>query len=404
MTCGTSRQVELCASVQVMKYALLLLRWGGVALWANVAITELLDTDPSQPIPLRLAPILLMGWLASLLLLLLAYWRATELWRSRRKRQQWAWWMVGAMLALLLLLPASPTQNQLLILTATVLPSVIPWRWVAAGIALQSVTLASASLGHLDLHAVLRDITFWVVAQCTMALLIKFVTQERLAREQLAQSNAQLHFTRSLLEHTSREAERMRIARDLHDMLGHHLTVLGLELEVIGLQLRPVVAVHPQVSQAIEGVMRAQTVQRQLMHDVRGTVDALRAHQMDLLTFTRSLQRNVPQLRVHLSLPDPLPSVLAQVDTVLMRFMQESLTNTLRHAQAQNVWLHLECHPGQVQIRATDDGRCPCHPQLGHGLRGLQERFAGAGGEVLVLVQDGRLQLHGVLPLGEKSS
>ena len=376
----------------------MVLRWGGVALLMMVISTVVLSSAPHQANPLQLPPLQLLSWGVCLGLLLLSYWQATDLRRSRPRRRAWTVLLITTTLVVFALLPGTTNQNLLFVLSACVLPSVLRWRWVLGVIGLQVAWIPMTQAPHFGAHVTLFNVLLWSVVQVVLAVLIRFTTSERLARQDLAEANAQLQMTRALLERTSREAERMRIARDLHDMLGHHLTVLGLDLELAGLALQPSTVLRPGGEPALEAVLRAQAAQRRLMHDVRGTVDALRDQQPGLLDFAGNLQRSVPHLRLHLDLPVSLPPEAAPVEPMLMRFLQESLTNTLRHAHARNLWLSVKCEPGEILVRAHDDGRCLTMFRLGHGLSGLQERFEIAGGRLEVRQRGGGLHLDGILP------
>lgn len=402
MTSGTVFLESGGIVCEVVTIDMAFLRWGGVALYLVVAYSVLQRPVPGQMSSLQLPPLLLGCWGLFFALLLISYWVATDLQRPRALRLRLAVAMVALNIGLMLLLPGTTNQNLLLILTACVLPSVLSWRWVLLATGLQLVCLALTQVPVFGFRTTLYNTLLWLVVQLALAMLIRFTTEEWQARHKLTEANIQLQFTRALLDHTSREAERMRIARDLHDMLGHHLTTLGLELElaVLGLHSDAAQLAPAESTRAtLEVLTRAQQAQRRLMRDVRGAVDVLRSPQPGLITFADDLQRSVPQLKVHLSLPATLPPALAQIETVLMRFMQESLTNTLRHAGARNVWLSVDCLSDRVQVVAYDDGRCPADVQFGHGLTGLQERFSGAGGELLVSHRQGTLHLDGVLPL-----
>jgi len=372
------------------------LRWGGVFFAVMVAVTTLLLSGPTQTSPLHQAPLVLTGWLLAFSLFMFSYWLSSDLDRPRPIRLGWTLVMVSALLCLFLLVPGTTNQNLLLVLPACVLPSVLPWSSVVPGLVIQTAGLAATQWPSFGIGTTLFNALVWLVIQFTLALLIRFTTDERLARKHLAEANIQLHLTQALLEHTSREAERMRIARDLHDMLGHQLTVLGLELELMSLGLQPGRAVPAGLS--MEAVQRAQLAQRRLMQDVRGAVDLLRVQQPGLRAFVEELRQSAPRLKLHFELPDVLPPEISVHETVLMRFFQESLTNTLRHARAHCLWLSIECSPDTVQVCARDDGRCRTSFQAGTGLTGLQERFQCAGGELLAEVVDGRLQLTGTLP------
>src|SRR5690606_14700338 len=103
--------------------------------------------------------------------------------------------------------------------------------------------------------------------------------QQAEAREDQRRLNAELRATRALLAESSRLGERMRISRELHDLVGHHLTALSLNLEV---------ASHLVSGQAHEHVRQAQSVARLLLSDVREVVSQLREH--DSIDLTAALE------------------------------------------------------------------------------------------------------------------
>ena len=109
---------------------------------------------------------------------------------------------------------------------------------------------------------------------------------EAKAREELAQVNAELRATQALLAESSRTAERVRIARDLHDLMGHHLTALSLNLEV---------ASHVSEGKSLEHVQKAQTLTKLLLSDVRETVSTMREDTaLNLVHALGLLTRDVP--------------------------------------------------------------------------------------------------------------
>src|SRR5205807_1519190 len=102
------------------------------------------------------------------------------------------------------------------------------------------------------------------------------------ARKALAEANAELRMTTELLEISSRTSERLRIARDLHDLLGHHLTALSLNLEV---------ASHLAAGEAKESVEKSQAITKELLADVRAVVSRLREDEpVDLATALNALR------------------------------------------------------------------------------------------------------------------
>src|SRR5690606_3512456 len=109
--------------------------------------------------------------------------------------------------------------------------------------------------------------------------------QQAQAREEQRQLNAELRATRLLLAESARINERTRISRELHDLLGHHLTALSLNLEVAG---------HLTEGRAKEHVGQAHTLARLLLTDVREAVSHLRVEKaIDLALTLRPLAQNI---------------------------------------------------------------------------------------------------------------
>ncbi|MBB4126563.1 signal transduction histidine kinase [Xanthomonas translucens] len=198
--------------------------------------------------------------------------------------------------------------------------------------------------------------------------------QQAQAREEQRQLNAELRATRALLAESARVNERTRISRELHDLLGHHLTALSLNLEVAG---------HITEGRAQEHVHQAHTLAKLLLTDVREAVSHLRdSGAIDLAAALRPLVERVPSLRIHLQVDEPLTVEDPERAHVLLRCTQEIITNTVRHAQADNLWIQVRREGAQVVIRAHDDGR-GCEALLpGNGLRGMRERLSQYGGSL----------------------
>jgi signal transduction histidine kinase len=211
---------------------------------------------------------------------------------------------------------------------------------------------------------------FQVFALATASLAVR----ERTAREALARANAELHATHALLAEDSRVAERLRISRDLHDTLGHHLTALSLQLEV---------ASRLASGAAADRVTEAHAITRLLLGDVRDVVGRLReTSHFDLGAAIRMLADAAAPLHVHLdiaegiSVDDPLQA------HAILRCVQEVITNTMRHAQARNLWISLDRRPDGVALTAKDDGQGVDAVAWGNGLRGMRERFEELSGRV----------------------
>jgi signal transduction histidine kinase len=193
-------------------------------------------------------------------------------------------------------------------------------------------------------------------------------------RTELARAHVDLRAAGVLLEESARTAERLRISRELHDLIGHQLTVLTLNLEA---------ARHLEGDAAREHVERADRVARELLGDVRATVGEMRERPTDLAAALRSLVDGVPGLEVEIEV-DPALSLGEEQQVALLRLAQEAVTNTLRHSGAAHLRIDVSGEGGAVTLLARDDGAGAAAPRLGNGLRGLRERFEQLGGELTV--------------------
>jgi signal transduction histidine kinase len=202
------------------------------------------------------------------------------------------------------------------------------------------------------------------------------------ATRALAYTNAELRATRSLLEETSRVHERTRIARELHDVLGHDLTALGLQLEV---------ATHVGDGKAGQHVQKAQEVSTRLLRNVREVVTAMRdAPGPDLASALRMLADGVPGMHVHLDMPGALCVDDAARAHCVLRCVQEIITNALRHARAENLWITITEKDGAISFDARDDGRGAERVTAGCGLSGMRARIEEMGGSLRVAAEPSR--------------
>ncbi|MEZ0470530.1 sensor histidine kinase [Luteimonas salinilitoris] len=218
--------------------------------------------------------------------------------------------------------------------------------------------------------------------------------QQAQARDEQRRLNSELRATRALLAESVRVNERTRISRELHDLLGHHLTALSLNLEV---------ANHLTEGSAQEHVSQAHTIAKLLLSDVREAVSQLRDDDaIDMVATLRPLAENVPRLHVDMELPEPFLVDDAERAHVLLRCTQEIITNTVRHAQAGRLRLGYSLRQGMVWLDARDDGRGAEIAAIGNGLRGMRERLAAYGGTVEIETAPGEgFALRIRLPLRE---
>ena len=206
--------------------------------------------------------------------------------------------------------------------------------------------------------------------------------QESETARELARANAELRATRALLEESCRAHERTRISRELHDVLGHELTALGLQLEVATHVTPDRVAVH---------VAKAQEVNARLLRNVREVVRAIRdAPASDLGGALRTLVEGVPGLAVHLEMPGDLHVDDGARGHCILRCVQEIVTNALRHSRASNLWITIAVADGAIMLDARDDGQGACEVRAGHGLTGMRARLEEMGGWLRVVAEPSR--------------
>jgi signal transduction histidine kinase len=209
----------------------------------------------------------------------------------------------------------------------------------------------------------------------------------------LAAANAELRATTALLAESSRATERLRIARELHDLVGHQLTGLVLELEV---------ADRKCTAPADEHVSRARDVAKDLLRDVRVAVGDLRAPVPGLRTALQAMAATYGDLSVHVDIdPDADLDLDEAAATALLRCAQEAVTNAARHAAASNIWIVVRHDGDRVALHARDDGRGVAVLHLGNGLRGMRERLEALGGGIELDPAGGRgFSLTARVPVG----
>ncbi|GLQ45297.1 two-component sensor histidine kinase [Dyella lipolytica] len=289
----------------------------------------------------------------------------------------------------------------LMVVVSVVLPWLVPFWIGVAWMVLQTLCLAVVFATFPELKYSITLALLQAIIYTAYALLgfvaSTVASQQADEREVQRRLNSELRATRALLAESTRIAERMRIARELHDLIGHHLTALSLNLEVASHLSNEAASVH---------VRKAQSTARLLLADVREAVSELR--QDDAIDLTQALQSlidGVPSLRVHLAIPPRFSVEDPRRAQVLLRCVQEIITNTAKHAGARNLWLSFTYNDENLlSLNARDDGRGTTAILPGNGLSGMRERLAEFGGDVSMNSGVGQgFILDVCLPLGEPS-
>ncbi|NOT88839.1 MAG: sensor histidine kinase [Lysobacter sp.] len=232
--------------------------------------------------------------------------------------------------------------------------------------------------------------------QAFAALTGHYASTRESAREHLAQVNAELLATRRLLEESARAGERLKLSRELHDVAGHTLTALKLNLARLARD--PVLAGR-------EELQTSSALADELLGQIRQVVSTLRAHDgLDLRAALEALAHPVPGVRIAVDMQDQLRVGDIEQAEVLLRCAQEAITNALRHGRAGEIRLGLHRTDDAFELSVENDGIAPARIEYGNGLTGMRERLDAVGGTLEVTSTPPRgLRLlarmpHGSLP------
>jgi two-component system sensor histidine kinase DesK len=193
-------------------------------------------------------------------------------------------------------------------------------------------------------------------------------------------ANVKLRMAHEEIEHLAKVAERERIARDMHDILGHTLSVIILKSELVG----KLIDLDPE--RAKNEIRDVEQTSRQALADVRHAIRGYRSQSLDaeLKQAKATLETaglSVKSEAAEVSLTPAQESVVALV-------IREAVTNVVRHSQARNCSLRMTPVNGTCLLEIADDGRGGLEVE-GNGLRGMRERILALGGTLERETQDG---------------
>ena len=194
-------------------------------------------------------------------------------------------------------------------------------------------------------------------------------------------SQHKLRLAHSEIEHLAALAERERIARDLHDVLGHTLSVIVLKSELA----RRLVERDPQ--RAAQEIGEVEKTARSALKEVR---EAIGGYRSQGLAAEVEMARNTLQTAgVAMACESPVPKLAAEEETVLCLALREAVTNIVRHAHATQCRMHFATTEDRFHsLRVEDDGPNTIK-QEGNGLRGMRERVQSLGGRFSIRSEHG---------------
>ena len=369
-----------------------LLRYAGLFLWFCAGIPLVL-MRLIYPEPLSLE--LYIAWIMLHALFGLMYWNLTRYLPVRTSLTSRLMYLALLTTSALGICAVSQSTmgGVLLLLVSVVLPWLLPVVPAVSWLIIQNVLLAitinrlpQVSLGDASLEAGLfLGVSMFAFVSSVVVL------RQNSARDELRKVNSELQATQSLLAENTRIAERVRIARELHYLVGHHLTALTLNLEVV---------THLVDGKVLEHVQQAHSLARLLLADVREVVSDMRRDDLvNLADALNTLIKGVPKPKIHLDLPSEEVMTEPERALVLLRCVQEMITNSVRHAQASNLWIRLSMTRDGLAMSARDDGIGADKVAVGNGLSGMAERLKQLGGKLEIESEPGTgFALHAWLP------
>ena len=261
-------------------------------------------------------------------------------------------------------------QPVLLVLVAAQVATLFSPRGALLLLLPANAALMALLLGMYPLPQALVSAAAYAGFQLFAAISTQALAAAQAARDEAQRINAELLATRAMLAEAARAEERLHLSHELHDVAGHKLTALKLQLGLAAAGQAAALAACRQLAD-------------ELLGDVRGVVGALRAHEgVDLHASLAALAEGIPQPHIALQLAaDARPADFARAQA-LLRAAQEGVTNALRHAGARQLQIALRREGATLQLSVVDDGRGSAGAAPGNGLKGLQERLAAVGGSL----------------------
>jgi len=289
----------------------------------------------------------------------------------------------GIVLLGVLFLPFNAGGCTFFIFAAAMVPFMVDTQ--ARAIAGLGTISAVAAIEGLFLHLNVWEL-FWA------AVFPVFIGAGNVFFAERNRMNRKLRKANEEIENLAKVAERERIARDLHDVLGHTLSVITLKSELAGK------LVDRDPERAGKEIREVEQISRQALSDVRDAIRGYRSQGLvaELAQAKTTLETAGLIVQCDAATTMKLPAVQ---ESVLSLAVREAVTNVVRHAQARSCRMRLEQQNGSCRLEIHDDG-CGASNGEGNGLRGMRERVEMLGG-TLNRSTDAGTTLTITLPLKE---
>lgn len=247
------------------------------------------------------------------------------------------------------------------------------------------------SIANTILTLKLNTAVTFGLALLFILLLVNALLAERQSREKLLLANDQLRQYALRIEDQATLQERNRIAREIHDALGHALTAQSIQLE------NALLFLPPDAEKTASFLQEAKQLGSRALQEVRRSISTLRADALQGKSLEAAIANVVnefhqttgiePNCTIQLS--QPIPS---EISAALYRIIQESLTNIYKHSAATELNIHLQVSLQTIHLQIDDNGQGfnPERNTTGFGLQGMRERTAALGGQFFLASQPGQ--------------
>lgn len=352
----------------------------GYLAWAIVCYLTL----SSQPTDTVVGQMQLLAIVACLLLFIIGFYFTTRdkpFERMDAKIRQLS--VFGQLLSILLI--RFLTDSGVVAILGVALAAQLPIRFTRLSAYFGVLTLIGIDYYFNAFYWFIEDALVWTALAGAFNLfafrMSQRVMQEQEARDEITMLNRELIATQALLQESTKQSERLRISRDLHDGLGHHLTALILKLQYL---------THTTEGENQTHVQEAHGMAKQLLTDVRETVHEMReGSNIGLKDALDALISQIPRIQIHLNIDPNLQLPDANTADTLFRCVQEAITNTLKHGNASEMHIELKEVQGVFDLNVHDNGVCQFGFNEGNGLKGMRERIEKLRGQLEISTTKG---------------
>ena len=269
--------------------------------------------------------------------------------------------VLNTVLISLFTLMSPPQYGSFFVIVVLMIGAAFSWR-----VAVPLIALAAIGGGALDL--IRGTSPFEATGEVLNDAIVGLVA---VAGRLVLEANQQLSLAREQIARLAVGEERLRFARDLHDLLGHSLSVIALKSELAGRLIKrsPGLAEHE-----VEDIEK---VARDALREVR---EAVAGYRQPTLTAELAAAREAMSVAgIECRVDDEVAALPPAVEAVLAWTVREGATNVMRHSRARRCSIRISQKDGTANVDVVDDGRGGTS-QPGSGLRGLEERVRERGG------------------------